>query len=1119
MARRPTTGDGTGPKARAGATKGQTPAPTTRPSGTPTIRPSASRSSFSAPAVARSTIETHRAAASVGLVLLIVLALFAPLSSSAPNPALYLTPQVDGSGSVVPDATSQDLETALFPYLTFIERNTGNLQSAWPDPSQALENRGTSLQTRLAIVGEIFASSTGSLNTRIKDSGLAPNPDTTILNAISATYGDMCQTQPAQCGNGLAAVSLMRSISASSQSSKFEQDRLAVGGFQTAANQAPTTWQYTYNWGLSNLVAGNYLSAFEAMRAIAGTPETADFWLIQFWMGLASLRMGEPDDAVGLFNEILGAQLKSDATAGSKAAFAEARGLAQEALGDAQWARGDPATAYKTYLDTITAGSASYGLYRKWLRLGLQQKAYERMLSDMQTMSESGIAQDLKGRVLHDRARILSLLGRSSEALVGYRAALGIGQDDGPLLTSYAQELLATGDAGGAIAQSENALRKLNRNLSGGDMLSVAQTAITVTTALFDKESAQETLDAHLVRAMGWVKQGNANLVDTLVANMTAGADTQAAGLGGLLYLYGGYVYEAASRVATGDQVSAFNGKAADNYGKAWALLKDLQPGQPGRGAALAGQARTTALSQSKGPPDGIAVLAAAGYDPANIKSDITNDHDAADILSQGASLLENAGRQKEAANAYRVSTTVRNLQDAEDFSGVGRTLWVNNGTPLPASLALHTGDAIRKAGGNDLSQAVYRYKQSYQLDPALAPAWNNLGVLYAQMGNPASTAYLKLSSAASPTYVLGNHNLAVAAYQSGISNFFTAEGAQGAAIKAYGPASLRWGNSLSYDDRGPLPSPTGPPADFFLRVGALVILVLLLLHTLVGKDRITNRMGLVPTKGLVGRLSATVDARVKAAVPAIAEPQSGGRGLLMAVGIPAIVGMIALAWSAGRGSLGVALVFLPVALLLALLAFGVNELAQRWAAKQAGADTMHHVWPTGVLLGIVGIPFGFMYGWQNVTRLTTEDASAPAGSGAARKARTGEEIDLLYESQAEAAADSGVQATTVGTSAPVGGANTNRRGIFKLSPAGQIMFAGMVANIALGVIFALVYWYTGWPSMRLGLFATALVLAFTSVSEPPADGWTLYRRNAPLWLAVFLLAATTVTLLAVGLI
>ncbi len=42
---------------------------------------------------------------------------------------------------------------------------------------------------------------------------------------------------------------------------------------------------------------------------------------------------------------------------------------------------------------------------------------------------------------------------------------------------------------------------------------------------------------------------------------------------------------------------------------------------------------------------------------------------------------------------------------------------------------------------------------------------------------------------------------------------------------------------------------------------------------------------------------------------------------------------------------------------------------------------------------------------------------------------------------------------------------------------------------------------------------------AFTSVSEPPADGWTLYRRNAPLWLAVFVLASSVATLLALGLI
>jgi hypothetical protein len=74
-----------------------------------------------------------------------------------------------------------------------------------------------------------------------------------------------------------------------------------------------------------------------------------------------------------------------------------------------------------------------------------------------------------------------------------------------------------------------------------------------------------------------------------------------------------------------------------------------------------------------------------------------------------------------------------------------------------------------------------------------------------------------------------------------------------------------------------------------------------------------------------------------------------------------------------------------------------------------------------------------------------------------------------------------------------------------------------MVANLALGVVFGLVYWLTGWPSMRLGLFATMLVLAFTSVSEPPADGWTLYRRNAPLWLAVFVVSSTVAVLLALS--
>src|SRR5207302_2986986 len=90
---------------------------------------------------------------------------------------------------------------------------------------------------------------------------------------------------------------------------------------------------------------------------------------------------------------------------------------------------------------------------------------------------------------------------------------------------------------------------------------------------------------------------------------------------------------------------------------------------------------------------------------------------------------------------------------------------------------------------------------------------------------------------------------------------------------------------------------------------------------------------------------------------------------LLLAIAIPSIIGMVGLAWLSGHGSVEVMLAFLPAALLAALLAFGANELAQYVVARRSRGMTLHHVWPTGALLGILSIPFGFVYGWQVVTR------------------------------------------------------------------------------------------------------------------------------------------------------
>jgi tetratricopeptide (TPR) repeat protein len=993
-------------------------------------------------------------------------------------------------------------ERAVFPYLPFIERQQANPNSAWPDVSEVLSFDPGSDRVRRAIVGSIYAATT-TIKQTIAETGLPSRPSADQLADVERAYLEISEGADSHRGvNGLAALRLISALNAPpSERAVFEKD--AIFGFQTAAGQSPGTWQYTYNWALANFLAGNYAAAYEGMKEIIPSAEKDLNLLPQFWVGLAALRGGDPGEAIVRLTPASTKQAPLGGNEAFTALYGRLNVLSREALGDAQWANRDPVAAYKTYFDTLRAGTGSTESkpYAKWLRLGLQQRGYESLLSDMSILLNTSDALGKDARVHHDRARLLTFLGRGDEAMQEYSRAVELGESDAPLLISYGQALESRGDYNGALTKAQDAIKRLGADPGTVNLTSVARAAADSTSLLSDRETAQYLLDANMLRARVFGKQGNTNAVTSLAQGITQEAPSLSPTEGGLLLLYGALANEAAGQ----------NAQARDGFNSAWDKLKGLPTGTGGRASALVGLARSTAASQ--GVAAALDVLKANGYDPVSLPATVATDADAPDILYAGSKLLSQAGRDKEAANALRVSAVARNLQDVRTSSGVGRQLWTFNGEVVPADDILAVAAAERVSGNTGL--AVMRYKQAYSLAPALAPAWNNLGVLYAQQGNVGrADFYLQNSGVVSPNYAWGQHNAAAYAYKQGLGGFFSAESAAGKAIKAAGPRSLEWGYDLRYDERGTLPAPSAPSTDLLSRLPALLIGALLLLHTIVGRDRISNRV-VVPTRGVLGKVAAALDARFK--TPA----RSGSRALMVSLAIPALVGMLGLAWGAARGSLEVALIFLPVAFIAALLAFAANELAQYLAARQAGVSTVHHNWPLGVLLGVVSIPFGFVYGWQINTRMAAtdedgvEDAAEGRGQHGRHAPRSLEERDLLYEAEAEAAAEVGTAGSRASTLLPVN-VGSGRLG---LTTGARIIFAGMVANLALALVFGLVYWLTGWPSMRLALFAQALVLAFTSVSEPPADGWTIYRRNTPLWLATFVLASILVTLLAIGII
>src|SRR5688500_9107860 len=263
--------------------------PTRRPA------PSSVRSVPPAGAKARSTggtgnlpIEGHRSLASLVLVLMMLLTLLAPLSGPGAEAEAFLTPRIDGSGSVLRAQGSHDLQRSIFSYTTFVERSQGSTSTTWPEVSSALRFDPSDTRARMAIVGHLYASTSGALNVKLKDTGMESRPSPLKIDEFEQAYRGFLEEDErgGRGANGRSAMALVRSLSAVGEERR-RLELLALDGFREAINANVEIWQYTHNWALANLLAGNYTQAYEAMRVVGNRAETESDVLPDYWSGLA----------------------------------------------------------------------------------------------------------------------------------------------------------------------------------------------------------------------------------------------------------------------------------------------------------------------------------------------------------------------------------------------------------------------------------------------------------------------------------------------------------------------------------------------------------------------------------------------------------------------------------------------------------------------------------------------------------------------------------------------------------------------------------------------------------------------------------------------------------------
>jgi Flp pilus assembly protein TadD len=855
--------------------------------------------------------------------------------------------------------------------------------------------------------------------------------------------------------NGVGLVTALRSTRATGA----ERTRLieqALNIFAFVVSAKPNVWYYQYNLALTQMMLGRYGAAVTVLDEL--NKQDNSHPEVGFMRGLAALRTGEPNQAIQSWTRVANANA------------ADWSRLASEGLSDALAARGDAAAAVTAYHRALeTSSGVDWTLYEKLLRLEVQRGTPETMLPVIDSLRARvpGDDQIDLPRLYYDRGRILALLGQAGPAQAAFDAASGLLPDEPEFHLAQAQVLNASGSARRGLAEAEAALRAAGLDPNTADF----GPAISALTGDAEAQRVgQAVLGARLAQAAAWGALGMTAQLDALHSGLSTLATSDAAHAGWYRY------YDVATAAAAGRADTA---RAALDAALAAA---GTAPAAPSKGASLAALVAALPTDQAAAQADDLLKrLGGSLAVPA-----LATDAPTAAFYGQLAAKLEAAGRVNEAGPLYRAAAAwEQSARAATENAPVSA-----NGVPAPVQYRLAEAHYLLRRGAYALAQA--RYRQVLAVEPATTDAWTNVGIAYDREGKSdlARNAF-EHAAALAPQNTLAAHNAGVVRYTA-----FDLPGGE-AAFAAGGPAARAGGFSLiPASGTGTQPSLI-PAGDFLVRVPALVALLLLLLHTLIPRsatetDAAPSR---TPYPGVLGRLAARL-------------PDLGSRlATPISLGIASLVAGAAWAWAAAANNPLVWLALLVTGLLAALIAIGGQEGAQALAARleRHRGTTTHQLSPLGLLLAVLTAPFGLVYGWQIVTRATAagntpsdlDDAPVPAP--AARASRGG--------------------AAPAATAAPAFGGRPMLVGWGAMGPQTRVALAGLLANVVLALLAFGLYRLFGWPTLRLILLANVAVLAFTAVSEPPAEGWYVWRRAPLLWLALFIGAAAALTLLALGVV